>query len=583
VSSLYRYLLRHYLVAALAPLVALAGWLSWDLEHRRYEELASELRDRARLAARLIEREPDRVQPLVAEFAAAPGGMRLTVIRIDGTVLADSGEDARRMENHLTRPEVARALAAGEGSATRGSSTLGVPMRYMAVRLDRGGKPWGVVRTALTEAAVRQEVGRLQWTLALAFGLAIAATLLMAHRLSGALADPLDALSRGVRAAQSGKWTQIARLSGPKEIQELTSATNEMIDRLHTLIREAETGRVQLETVLTQMADGLLLLNREGRVSAVNPAGRRMLGLSASALTGRLLLDAVRSYPLDALARRALAGEATEPLEWVSPHSGATLRVLASPLRPVRNPDGAILLIQDLTEIRRIDRMRRDFVTNVSHELKTPIAGLRALAETIVLRGPARPEIAVEYAGRLAGEVERLGRLVEDLLTLSRIESGRWELRPAAVEPARLVEEVAERFREAAEKGGVRLAVAAPELPAIVADRDALGIVLGNLVDNAVKYTPSGGEVRVSAAQENGHGLLFAVEDTGPGIPPEALPRIFERFYRVDPSRSQEIAGTGLGLSIVSHLCEIQGARVWAESEPGKGSRFFVELPTRDG
>jgi two-component system phosphate regulon sensor histidine kinase PhoR len=408
---------------------------------------------------------------------------------------------------------------------------------------------------------------------------------LLASRFSRTVSEPLDAVSRAARHVRDGQWTVVSQPTGPKEVRQLTEDVNRMVERLRTLVQETEAGRTQLETILGQMEDGLLVLDPECRILRMNESAARLLEIRREYRETHdpdaSLLEVVPLYPVERVARQALAGEQPEPIELRAPRTNTALRVLASPLRPDADgasPGGAILLIQDLTEIRRVDQMRRDFVANVSHELRTPIAALRALAETLLLRARRHPEIVEEYAGRIDGEVRRLAHLVEDLLTLSQIESGRWELRREAVEPATLMEEVLRRFQPTADDRGIALGAEPGATSPVYADRMAVETALGNLVDNALKYTPPGGEVTLSV-RDGGDEAVFTVSDTGAGIPPEDLPRIFERFYRVDRARSQEVKGTGLGLAIVRHLCEQQGGRVWVESELRRGSRFHVALP----
>lgn len=579
--SLYRHLLRQYLLVSLAPLLLLGLWLTWDLQSRRHAELRQELREKTLLALRLVEQDPARGPELLSHVAGRQAGLRLTLIRGDGTVVADSHESPARMENHLGRPEVQEALRMGEGSAERHSATLEQDLLYVAVAVDRSGKRWGVVRGAIPLGQVHAELARLRWTLVIAFGLAAIAAAILAGRASRHLSEPLDAVSRAARRVQEGQWTVVSRLAGPEEVRQLTQDVNRMVERLRQLLQETEAGRAQLETILGQMDDGLVVLDRESRILRMNAAARRLLETSGRAPEGQLLLETVPVYPLDTVARRALAGDQPDPVELYSPYSSTALRVLASPLHQAEGTSGAVLLIQDLTEIRRVDRIRRDFVANVSHELRTPVAALRALAETLLLRAERRPEIVAEYATRMVGEVRRLGDLMEDLLTLSRIESGKWELRPESLDAAELVEDVLERFRVPADARRLRLILDLVEAGRVYADKNAVETAVGNLVDNALKYTPTGGEVRLSF-RETGAAGVFTVADTGIGISAEDLPRVFERFYRVDQARSQEIEGTGLGLAIVKHLCENLGGRVWVESEPGIGSRFHIALPTPD-
>ena len=416
--------------------------------------------------------------------------------------------------------------------------------------------------------------------------LAALLALLLAWRVARHLAEPLDALSYTVQRVHDGQWAEVPRAEGPERLRTLIREVNRMITRLRGRVLELEGGRAQLETVLGQMADGLLVLDREGRVIRANAAARRLLDLERAAVTGRILRSVLPNPVVEALARQVLGGEPAEPLELRLPSSDCTLRILATPLwpehQPSQSPDGAVLLIQDLTEIRRLDRIRRDFVANVSHELKTPITSVRALAETLFLRAGRRPEIVPEYAERIGKEMERLGTLVEDLLTLSRIESGARDADPEEIDIEQIVEEQVSRFRDAARARSIQLSIT-PETAGVVrADRTSLEMVLANVLDNALKYTPAGGRVEIQGEVRDGEGL-FTVTDTGMGIPPDDLPRIFERFYRVDPARSQEIEGTGLGLAIVKHLCENGGGRVWVESELGRGSCFHMAFPAGFG
>lgn len=431
---------------------------------------------------------------------------------------------------------------------------------------------------------LHSDTPRLRWTLLVAFALATAIAAALAFRFSRRISEPVGAISLAVRQVGDGEWTLISRVSGPDEIQKLAQDINRMVERLHERVQETGEDRTQLETILGQMDDGLVVVDERGRILRINAAAERLLEVNGAAPEGRLLLEAAPMYPLDAAARRALAGGHPEPVDLRSPGAGLALRVLASPMATGRGQHGAVLLIQDLTEVRRVDEMRRDFVANVSHELRTPIAALRALSETLILRSERRPEIVGDYALKIAREAQRLGEMVEGLLTLSRIESGKWELRLAALDPEALIQDLADRYRASGDSREVALTVQRTsaggmrDIARVQADRSAVETALGNLVDNALKYTPPGGEVTLSVRRRRDE-IVFTVADNGVGIAPDELHRIFERFYRVDPSRSREIEGTGLGLAIVKHLCENQGGRVWVESELGKGSAFHVALP----
>ncbi|MBI3910105.1 MAG: PAS domain-containing protein [Armatimonadetes bacterium] len=577
-KSLFGHLLKTYLVVALVPLAALAVLLSVDLERREQAALRQQLLAQARRVRDLTGQQGVVPSRALLQRIAQEEGVRITVIRRDGVVLADTHEDPARMANHADRPEIRQAFLTGAGEATRASPTLRMNMLYVAVAADTAGERWGVVRVSLPLQGVQERA--LQWRAFILGAVLLAAlwALWIAARQARRLAEPLDAFRQAARRAGEKGWTWVPRPAGPRELVELTDSFNDMLVRLEALIAEQAAGRAQLETILTQMPDGLLVLDPQGRIARYNQAAARLLCLESDA-RGRPLIEAATCYPLDAIAREALAGKQPEPVELRAPWPPhPALRLLAVPLPGSPGTAGASILIQELTEVRRADEMRRDFVANVSHELRTPIASLVALAETLLLRGQRRPEIVPEYTERIAQQAGRLAALTTDLLRLSEIESGR---RPVHLEPVHvppLLAEICEAFRSAAQVKSLRLTADAPAGLWVRADRSGLQQALGNLVDNAIKYTPEGGSVRVTAAAQNGQ-VRFIVADTGIGIEPDALPRVFERFYRVDRGRSREEGGTGLGLAIVKHEVEAQGGRVWAESEVGVGSQFYLALP----
>jgi len=358
----------------------------------------------------------------------------------------------------------------------------------------------------------------------------------------------------------------------------LAAAVNAATLRIRRTLDGARQEARQLRAVLDAMADGVFLFDQDLHLTLANRAAQHLFGFRLEAVLGSTPIRVFRRHELDTLLRRVREQGAGGHLEMEQTRPDRRVfRVAADPV----GPEGTILVVvRDLTEVRRAEAVRRDFVANVSHELRTPLASVRAMAEALLDGGLEDPLLAQRFLGQIVQEVDRLSRLTQDLLDFSALESGAVQLRMEPLRAAEILEEVARRFGPVAERKGIRLEVEGDG--AVFGDRDRLVQALGNLVDNALKFTPPGGEVRV-AAEEAVETVVLAVEDTGPGIPPHHLPRVFERFYRVDPSRARQSGGAGLGLAITKHIALGHGGRVEAANRPGGGCRFTIALrkPTR--
>jgi two-component system phosphate regulon sensor histidine kinase PhoR len=580
-SSTRLQLFLTHLFAILASLGGLAFFLALNLPARYTGEVARHLRAETTLLRPLLEERwragpPADLEPLVRQLGA-DSGVRITVIDRSGGVLADTELDPGLLENHASRPEFQQAVATGRGQAVRYSRTLGIDMLYAAEPLAGGQAVLRLAAPLRQLEAVRRAIRTLLLVSVLAAGgLALGIATLLVRR----LAAPLAALQDRVDRLAQGDLGARVRPEGSAELQRVGTAFNSMAGRLEELLRREAEDRSRYETILLRMADGIVVTDLSGRVQMFNPSAGRLLDASPAEVIGRTLLEGTLHSGLWELLERSLRGGTAETGEIRFPGTaGRILRVHAAPIvGEGERLAGGVLVLQDLTEARRLEEMRRQFVANVSHELKSPVAAMRALAETLVLRGQDRPELARDYAERLAAEAERMSRLLADLLDLTAIESGRREWRRGEVPVAPLVGGILERFREPAGARQTELVEnASPELRAW-ADPGAVEQTLANLVDNAIRYSPPGARVSV-AASARGEELLFTVTDTGPGIPPEALPRVFERFFRVDSGRARSDGGTGLGLAIAKHLVESQGGRIWVESPSGGGSRFSFTIP----
>jgi len=387
----------------------------------------------------------------------------------------------------------------------------------------------------------------------------------------------IDEVARAADRIAEGDFTSEASGSHAA-VSDLVYRFNSMARRVEAIIAEEEADQARLEAVFNASTDPMLAVTAEGEVAFLNQAAATLFETTAENAIGRPLMVIARDYELDQLVREALSGGEKSRTAVVAFGPDRTpLRAVAVPVR-----DGgawaALLILTDLTELARIDRMRRDFLSNVSHELRTPLASIRALVETMQEGGVEPGEESQEFLRRIGLQVDRMTALVNELLDLSRIESGAVELNPEPIDLAGLVAEAAALHRPRAEQQEVKFELPEPNGLRVEADRNALLRVVNNLLDNAVKFSPCGGTVHVETRDE-GDLVALSVRDEGPGIEPHELPRVFERFYKSDPSRSD--SGTGLGLAIVKHTVRIHGGTASVESEPGKGATFTVRLPKK--
>lgn len=524
---------------------------------------------------------------------------RVTLIDDDGRVLVDSDKDPESMENHGGRPEILAARETGYGSSQRFSGTPHQPMMYVAIRGD--DRPGGAafVRVALPLTGVRErlaELSRLVWTAA---GVTALAALALAFGLARWGARPLRELTRGADRIAAGSFGHKVFEGGRDEVGQLSRAFNAMSERLARQFAQLEADRQQLRAVLSGMVEGVVAVDAEQRVLFSNDRAGRLLGFDSKAAVGRKLWKLVRRRPIQEIARRALASPepCSEELTWKGPET-TSIAVHAAPLPGIPAP-GAVLVLHDISELRRLEQVRRDFVANVSHELKTPLAVITACVETLLDGAAEDPQDRTTFLQQVAEQAERLHLLILDLLSLARIEAGAEVFDFQEISVAAAVAACLERHRARAEANQQSLEAAAeakggspgadgPGLPtaartppadeSVWADEEALGEILDNLVDNGLKYTPAGGRIRVGWFPD-GDQVCVEVADTGIGIPERDLPRIFERFYRVNKARSRELGGTGLGLSIVKHLVQAMRGTVRATSTVGQGTTFRVCLP----
>lgn len=539
--------------------------------------LEEQLRSEARLVADevgpLIGGDPSTVQSVARRFGDDTGN-RVTIIRLDGDVLGDSEADPATMENHATRPEVLQAESAGSGESVRHSATVGVDFVYVAVPIRSNGVALGFARVARPLAAVQASLDRLRdvvvaaaLVLSLASG---AAALAFAERVT----RPLVELTRLASEFGDGKLRRRLRLRGGGEIADLGRAFDRMADELEASISSMETEHAKLQALLEALADGILMVDGEKRIVLANRAAAQLVHVHGE-YVGRPLIEAVLDHEVDALLTDALEHDERRERVHERPSARLTLRIIAAPVHTGHERLG-LLLLQDLTQLRRLETARRDFVANISHELRTPLASIKALVETLQDGALDDPPEARRFLAQVDDEVDQLTQLVRELMELSRIESGLVPFRREVVGASELVAPALERLRAQAERARLSLEVCVDvEAPPVVADPQRMGQVFLNLLHNAIKFTPPGGRITITARPE-GDSVAISVSDTGVGIAPDDLPRIFERFYKADKARTG--SGTGLGLAIVKHIVEAHGGTVRVESALGKGTTFTVTL-----
>ncbi|MEK7400928.1 MAG: ATP-binding protein [Gemmatimonadota bacterium] len=505
----------------------------------------------------------------LANAAGTALSHRVTLIDSAGRVLGDSefdGPALAALQNHASRPEVVAARRDGEGSAQRLSPSEGDEELYVAIRTGSG-----VARVSIGTTELDDIVARARRDVLLSGMIALLIALALAAVFSRQVTAPIVELKDVAGAIAAGDLSRRPALSAPGEVGELASAVRRMAEQLDGRLKALETEDVLLGAIIESLNQGVVAIDAQRRVVRINSTGRQWLDLTTDVPFSADLLPRDREL-LDAL-QTALGGSVVERVEVQVGN-----RILAVTARPL-GVGGAVLAFYDLTGIRRLETVRRDFVANVSHELKTPLTAIRGFAETLVGELSERAQHS-QFAETIRSNAERMHRLVDDLLDLSKIESGGWAPTPSSVDVMTAAGDALNPYRATAQARGVTLRVEAGA-STVNADPVALRQALTNLVENAVRYTSQGGEVVVfSKPDAVGTGVWVGVRDTGAGIAPEHLPRIFERFYRVDAARSRAEGGTGLGLSIVRHLVEAHRGRVVAESEVGKGTIINMYFPT---
>lgn len=516
-------------------------------------------------------------------------GARLTYVRQDGVVLGDSEHDPWTMDNHLGREEIAKALQNGTGFVIRHSSTLKQNMLYAALLIqdDQTGAKIGVLRISMSLADVEAAVQKFWMYLIIGMFVLFIIVSYVSYRIARSITRPIEKMTRVAKQIAERNYHSRVAVSRHDEVGQLAEAINQMSDSLRTQMDRIYENEGRLNSILEHIRFGVIMVHQDGKIVLINPTAERLIGFTRDELLGQPFTSERYPLPFTKLIEVCIQrGEHVREEQVLHFPEERLVEINVTPIGADKDKvNGFLIVIHDITELRRLERMRSEFVANVSHELKTPIASVQGFSETLLSGALDDRETARSFIQIIYHESERLNRLVGDLLDLSKIESKRSPLQLSAVDLNQVIDNSLQMVDTVAENKKIKLVKKLSDPIYLEADEDRLQQILMNLLSNGINYTPEGGTVTISAELDDKHDqdepghVQIVVSDTGIGIPEEDLPRIFERFYRVDKARSRSSGGTGLGLSIVKHLVELHHGTIRVESEVGIGTQFTIILP----
>lgn len=572
-SFRWKILLSYFLVVA-ACVSILAFWSEKWARDSYLDRVTRDLEAETRMLARLIEADPE-AKERIAAIAAATVPFRLSVIRADGTVEADSefpGERVALLENHLNRPEVRGALQDGFGRHVRFSASVRQELLYTAVRFADGS---GLIRTALPLGEIDAALSELRSSYFYRAMVVLLIGALLTWRITIRLTSSVTTLAESARRMEQGERVDAIPVRTGDEMGLLARGLERLSATVDRQFRRLESERNHLTTVLNSMTEGVLVSDRDGRITQVNPAFREMFQIERET-SGATPLEILRNQEIDAMIQGVLKDGVERTIE--ASVFDKTLLARCAPIEMGGGTAGAVAVFHDISEIRRLESLRKDFVSNVSHELRTPLTSIRGYAETLM--GEDLTPTHREFVEKILRNSAHLSEMIVELFSLARLESGDQELQWSEVSFLGLMKEMEKEFGEALQKKELGFSYENEMESDSFSAADAfIRRVFFNLIENAVKYTERG-SIQVRMRSDDGQ-LHFSVEDTGIGIPKADLDRVFERFYRVHKDRSRQTGGSGIGLAIVKHIVQLHGGAVWAESRPGKGTTIHFTLPSR--
>ena len=581
-----------YLVIVLISLGAVTIYMSNSYRHFYLQQTGADLESRAHLLEKQISGylSPDNLESIdpLCKQIGGPSSTRITVILPSGKVIGDSHEDSDHMDNHLTRPELTQAFAGGVGTSIRYSQTLRKKMMYVAVPVLQNMAVVAAIRTAIPITFIDEELVYIRTRIFMGGLLIMLVAAAISWMVSRKISRPIEEMKQGAELFAGGDLTYRLSVMGSEEMARLAEAMNQMAGQLDERIKHAVKQRNEMEVVLASMQEGVLAIDSEEHVISMNQAAGRIFNTNPSQVQGRTIQEAIRNIELHHFVKRALAS--AENIEEDITLFQDEEQVLYAHSSPLKDTDkkriGTLIVLNDITRIRRLENIRRDFVANVTHEIKTPLTAIKGFAETLRNGSVDNPEETERFLGIVLKHVDRLEAIIEDLLSLSRIEREEEldELDRIKIKDSRIKDVMKSALQicqpKADEKNVQVELICDPEM-VVRMDPHRIEEAAANLLDNAIQYSDAKSTIQAAVLPEHNE-IIIRFEDQGIGIAQEHLPRLFERFYRVDKARSRHLGGTGLGLAIVKHIAQAHGGYVTVESTPGTGSKFEIHLPRND-
>lgn len=588
-KRLFRQLYPTYLLIAVVSVISVS-WYAADALRRLYlDQVKIDLKARAHLFEKHIETYLSPLNAAAIDFNCKNIGRqtetRITVILPDGEVVGDTDENPRNMENHGRRPEVLQAMKQGLGSSIRYSRTFRLNMMYVAIPFQQDGIIFAVIRTAFPVSFVDDALKSVRIKIAMGGLLVALLTAVASLFVSRYISRPIEEIKKGAEHFARGELKYRLPFSETAELSSLTTSLNRMAAQIEEQIETIVHQRTELEAVLSSMVEGVIAIDQDERVINLNAAAARMFYGKVKDFQGRLIQEVIRNADLQQFVRKELAGEHHLEAD-ISLHKNNERIISASCTQlqdAVGKQRGILVVLHDVSRLRKLENMRQDFVANVSHEIKTPLTAIKGFVETLMHGAVDNPQETERFLGIIAKHVDRLNSIVDDLLSLSRIEQEgeKKEIRFETAELRSVIRNAVQVCQKKAEEKNISVELDCDISLTAHLDPTLFEQAAVNLIDNAVKYSPEGSTIAISCEKTEDSEIAIHFKDHGIGIPKQHLDRLFERFYRVDTARSRKMGGTGLGLAIVKHIIQVHDGRISVESTPGAGSTFSIFLPLK--
>lgn len=509
---------------------------------------------------------------------------RITVINRQGKVLGDTSYDVTQMTNHLERPEIQAALRGDKGKEVRFSTTLMTDLLYVSQPIYNENQVIGVVRLSTPMKEVKDILQSINSNFLIAFIPGLMIALLLVYRTSVNITNPIKEIKNAAVDITHGMLDRSINIIRKDEIGELARAIDFMAMSLKEKISNIKNENIKMEAILSSVVNGIIAVDSQKNILFINPIAQKMLSISKTDITGKHLLKVIRNNKIDNMIKSILENTGYDENEIILNYPEEKIfRLYSNAIKQTDSKEiiGIIIIIQDITEIKRLEKMRSEFVANVSHELKTPLTSIKGFVETLKSGAIEDHDAATRFLNIIEDEADRLNRLISDILSLSELENKKSKPRLEVIDTANKIMEIVSMLQNQAGKKNINLQTnVAEDVNMLKGDQDQFKQMLINLIDNAVKYTPEGGNVEVTA-YNSGSDVVIRIKDNGIGIAKDHIPRLFERFYRVDKARSRNVGGTGLGLAIVKHIALQLDCKIDVQSEVGKGTEFILTIPTK--